>query len=304
MNLSFVKKITLKKVSLLLFSLLILLFFAKYYEGFSYTIRNYLIEKKTIKLLTKLNSDNAVFRDKIIIFGRSFVGLPYKLDRPQDRSYFFASSDCVSFVRNVLTLSISESISDFKRKILELNYYNQSTKLENIKHFTLIDYIQGSEWSKYNLRLTDITDKIVNKKKLQKHAVEVDRSVFIKNVFKIENEWTKSLPVVKVELSYFKPDAFSAEEVENLKKFNKKGIFIFVNIPTEQYNSAIASKIKTNLDINHLGFLFFDENDNLKAMHSSVNYGIAKEMLFVENYLTEDFKKTKGFSLFYVDNLR
>lgn len=218
--------------------------------------------------------------ERITFFSAQFLNKPYLWGAlgegrhgcfDQNPLYRTDAFDCVTFVSTVLALSLSNNLSEFKRNILKINYYDAQPKYHKRFHFMSVDWNPQNQ----NIGLVkDITTQIcdnANKKIYETAKAKIDRP-----------NWIKQRTVADIKLLH----PISAQQAENVlakirqlaatlkcehsalpylpltKLFNDKEPQhdIFQQIPhgavieIVRPNWNLRNKIGTNMNVSHMGF--------------------------------------------------
>lgn len=246
---------------------------------------------------------------RIEYFSRSFLGKPYILyplgegangDIDQHPLYRFDGFDCETFVSTVVALSAAQSPQEFEDVIQQLRYNKTPLSYINRNHFT------GLDWNNNNHKkgfIKDITHTItapdgstiakeaitqINKRAwiektiAQRTYLPNDSSTSIKEKQKKLIAQAQKLPIQTARTPY----------IPTKKMFDAQGnpiADIFSQIPDAAIieivrpNWQLTSKIGTNLNVSHLGFVF-RKDGRLWFRHASTNTKRVIDVPF-SNYL-------------------
>lgn len=214
-----------------------------------------------------------------------FLGRPY-ISNPQgegddgefDRAplYRFDGFDCVTFVNNILALALSNNASEFKDKLLQINYYDSSPKFENRFHFMSCDWNLQNQKNKI---VRDVTDEIRDEKNNSIAVIaegEIDKpNWFLK---KADNETADRVAMLHRYASQFKKELarvpylpltklFDANENPCAEMFSQISHASIIEIVRP--NWSLKDKIGTNLHVSHVGFAIRKSSGELFFRHAS-----------------------------------
>src|SRR3990167_2417734 len=196
----------------------------------------------------------------------SFLEKPY-ITNPQGEGtdaefdsaplYRFDGFDCVTFVNNILALSLSHNLSEFQKKLLQINYYHAEAKYENRFHFMSLDW---NPQNRKNNIVRDVTCEILDEKK-NPIAIFAEGEIDKPNWFlkKSENETDARKKLLK----------------KYSEKFKKEIV---------RPNWNLREKIGTNLHVSHLGFAIRKKSGELFFRHASSENKCVVEIL-LSDYL-------------------
>ncbi|OGT27047.1 MAG: hypothetical protein A3I77_02345 [Gammaproteobacteria bacterium RIFCSPLOWO2_02_FULL_42_14] len=235
--------------------------------------------------------------NNIADISRSFLGKPYVAgaqgegERGEfDRAplFRFDAFDCVTYVNNVLALSLSHSPAEFEKKLLQINYYDADPKFEKRFHFMSADWNLQNQKNKI---IRDVTNEIFDEKKNCVAIVaegEIDKSSwFLK---KSENECGTRADFLKRVSEKFKMEWVRLPYLPLTQLFDTKknpNEFIFSQIPHESIieivrpNWDLRDKIGTRLHVSHVGFGIREKN-KLLFRHASSEAGCVGEIALVD----------------------
>ena len=206
-----------------------------------------------------------------------FLGVDYAawpdgtdLESLDDFKYDFNKLDCVTFVETVLSLAKTEPVSDYKEftenvenTLKKIRYKNSKTCFVERNHFFSIDWIANNKAFVEDITksLTDsvkIAETEINRRGwVLKHKINDGKQLpeHIQEKLQIE---TSALPYIEL-----------GEVINNYDDFKKKlPSHAIVNIVRPNWN--LKEKIGTNLNISHLGFVFYEQRTNkLSFYHAS-----------------------------------
>jgi len=269
---------------------------------------------KNIKTYFNKSSQISDLATRIDFFGQQFLGVPYlagaqgegeQAELDQSPLYRFDAFDCLTYVNNVLALSLSRNETEFKEKLLQINYYDSIAKYENRFHFVSVDWNLQNQKNKI---ITDITDTIAD---VSYAEGEIDRPNWF--LHRSEKDIKLLNPFSEAEIK---------NRIEKLKNISKKvkkewacvpyiplakSFDIFDKIPHVSIieivrpNWNLAEKIGTNLHISHLGFAIRRENQ-LFFRHASSEQKQVVEVL-LSDYMRNCLKSEtiKGIGIYKIN---
>lgn len=239
--------------------------------------QHYNVDLPTLEKLTNISA-------RVDYLTRAFMGKPY-LTNPQgegidaqfDQSplYRFDGFDCVTFVNTILALALSHDLPSFEKKMVQINYYNDSVTFDNRFHFMSVDW---NPQNQKNQIVKDITTTVVdeNKNPIAEFAQgEIDRpNWFLKRA---ENESVERAKYLKDIAKKMKKEFVSLPYLPLSKLFyeNKPQQFLFNQIPSASIieivrpNWNLKDKIGTVLHVSHIGFAIRNESGELFFRHAS-----------------------------------
>ncbi|HLB55703.1 MAG TPA: N-acetylmuramoyl-L-alanine amidase-like domain-containing protein [Coxiellaceae bacterium] len=230
----------------------------------------------------------------------SFLEKPY-ITNPQGEGtdaefdsaplYRFDGFDCVTFVNNILALSLSHNLSEFQKKLLQINYYHAEAKYENRFHFMSLDW---NPQNRKNNIVRDVTCEILDEKK-NPIAIFAEGEIDKPNWFlkKSENETDARKKLLKKYSEKFKKEIARIAYLPLTTLFDSAKNpreFIFNQIPHESIieivrpNWNLREKIGTNLHVSHLGFAIRKKSGELFFRHASSENKCVVEIL-LSDYL-------------------
>lgn len=229
------------------------------------------INNKPVTMPTRLEMVSASFLGKPYLLGALGEGKQAQFD--QSPLYRTDAFDCETLVTTTLAIALAANEEHFHRCLLKLRYSNGKPEFIFRNHFT------GLDWNLNNQRqgfLKDITTTITNSDKepvFQTAVAFIDKPAWYQH-FTTQNiklakpnlhEQTKRLAELKklgntlprqTEMVPYLPLAvlFDKQGNANQQLFNQipNGAIIEIIRP----NWDLRSKIGTNLNISHLGFVF------------------------------------------------
>jgi hypothetical protein len=245
--------------------------------------------------------------DRIALLSAVFLGKPYLAD-PQGEGanaafdcaplYRFDGFDCVTFVNNILALSLSSDLFSFEKKLLQINYYHGEPRYENRFHF------MSADWNPQNQKnhiVSDVTETIVDEKNnpIANYAEgEIDRSNWL--LKKAEKETGIRAAFLQQMASQAKKEWVSLPYLPLSALFDEHLnpiAFIFDQIPHAAVveivrpNWNLKEKIGTNLHVSHLGFAIRKSSGELVFRHASSEQQCVVEVLlsdYLKNHLNSE----------------
>ncbi|MCX7120310.1 MAG: DUF1460 domain-containing protein [Gammaproteobacteria bacterium] len=259
--------------------------------------------------------------ERIDYFSSQFLGLPYLggaqgegLSGEFDQSplYRFDAFDCLTYVNNVLALSLSQNEAEFVEKLLQINYYDGIAKYENRFHFMSVDWNPQNQKNKI---LVDVTSTIgevkfaegeIDRPNWFLHRSEKDikllnasseneinkRVEVLRNISNTVKKEFAHIPYLPLTL-FFDPNKNPVEMI-----FNKIPNGSIIEIVRPNWN--LREKIGTNLHVSHLGFAIRRDNQ-LYFRHASSEKKSVVAVLLVD-YLRDclDSETIKGIAIFQI----
>lgn len=238
-------------------------------------------------ITSRVDFFSQLFLDKPYLAGAQGEGVQGEFD--QSPLYRFDQFDCVTYVNNVLALTFSNNLDEFKKNILRLNYYHADPTYENRFHFMSID------WNPQNQRngfLKDMTTQISNivayaegdidKPNWFLHRDEQD----IKLIHPIsQNEIKKQVARLRhfshqfqkewVRLPYL-PLTLLLDHEDNLNHIPHGSVIEIV-----RPNWDLREKIGTRLHVSHVGFAIRQGNE-LYFRHASSEQKKVTSVLLID----------------------
>lgn len=182
---------------------------------------------------------------RLLIILDYFLGFPYSSEDSLE-TYALTHFDCVTFVETVLALlfvrdldSFDSFKKNFEHELMSIRYFDSSHDFKSRNHFVSLDWLPHSK--DY---LNDITRDICQAKI---SSTIIDKDSWF---YKVHNLKKTLLAPVTVKLPYIDNSELLSNYDDLIKYFPSISI---VNIVRPDW--AIKSKIGTNLDISHLGFV-------------------------------------------------
>ncbi len=261
---------------------------------------------------------------RINFFSKAFLNRPYldgalgegekgEFDQnPLYRTDFF---DCVTYVNTVLALSLSETLEDFKKNIVKINYRHAKPIYENRHHFMSIDWNRENEDLGIIEEITDqlgmpvqIAEAIIDRgsffrhkplsaiKSIHKISREKETELLSKlhalgDQFKPEKSTMKYISLEDIFHESLSPEGGEKEPLPPLPLQERAGVrgdnILHQMLPELSLaqmirpNWNLQEKIGTNLNVSHLGFVFNREN-NLIFRHATSLQGKVLEVDFLE----------------------
>jgi len=234
--------------------------------------------------------------DRVDYYSGHFLGRPYLagaqgegLDRKFDDFplYRFDAFDCVTYVNNVLALSLSSSEEEFIDHLLKLNYYHSKPIFENRFHFMSCDWnIQNQK----NGFVEDVTNTVTDKQGEIISAFvegEIDKPSWYSHQNKPVPENAKK---VVASIHYLPLSSIFDSESNACQD-------IFTQIPhgaiveIVRPNWDLKDKIGTTLHVSHLGFVIKNALNELCFRHASSNQEKVVEVLlgdYLSQYIESD----------------
>jgi len=250
--------------------------------------------------------------EKVQYISQHFLGKPYlggalgegpEARFDQSPIYRTDAFDCLTFVNTVLALLHSTDVTEFKRQLIQLNYFERIPQYQKRFHF------MSSEWNIENAKQNVIKDVTVDLLKSydQSDAPISTTTIDKPNWFlKRSNQDIKQLKPLSssiVETLLDELHAFSKQcKAENAsihyipfkKLFSEDGranLFLFAKIEPGSIieivrpNWALRDKIGTNLNVSHLGFALYVGNQLMLRHASTIQKKVVDEPLL--SYLRE-----------------
>lgn len=243
---------------------------------------------------------------RIAYFSQRFLEKPYvggaqgegeQGEFDQTPLYRFDAFDCLTYLNDVLALSLSAHASEFQKKLLQINYYNGIAKYENRFHFMSVD------WNPQNQKngiVRDITSTIsdvcyatgeINRPNWFLNRSEQDIKL-IKTISDHEminrvNQLRSCSDKVKKEMAcvpYIPLTRFFDDQKNPIDAiFNRIPHASIIEIVRPNWN--LKEKIGTNLHISHLGFAI-RKDATLSFRHASSEQKKVVEVL-LSDYLKQ-----------------
>jgi hypothetical protein len=240
-----------------------------------------------------------IFADRVHWISAFFLGKPYLANAlgegpagvfDQNPLYRTDAFDCVTFVNTVLALAMGTDIPTFRHYLLRLNYYDSLPQYEKRYHFMSVDWnVQNAKWGV----VTDMTPRMKNDQGAPIYKIAtamIDRpnwfrhraSADIKLIRPIAAEKVIALVrqlqqkavtvcVEKNELPYLPLSVLLPQGQVNEKLFAQIPQGAIVEIVRPAWD--LRDKIGTHLQISHLGFVFWIENQ-LIFRHAASTKGV------------------------------
>lgn len=215
-----------------------------------------------------------------------FLGKPYLLNAlgegdedifDQAPIYRFDAMDCETFVDTVLALAFATNEDHFERCIRKIRYLDGKVSFINRNHFTAIDWNQNNQRQSF---LKDITSNIKNKENQPVSKVDVtviDKPSWYQHLdIKAIRLQSGNQQLKETRLKKLKALGSKLTKVESRLNYiplsvmfdsnGKPDLFLFNQIPNAAIveivrpNWDLKNKIGTNLNISHLGFVFWKNN--------------------------------------------
>lgn len=219
----------------------------------------------------RLDAISSAFLGKTYILGSLGEGATAPYDQfPQYRSDAF---DCETYVTTVLAIAKAENVETFKQRLRELRYINNQNDYIQRNHFTELD------WNLNNAKkgfVKDITKQFKDKegKPIYKTAtVLINKPAWYQFKKSLRLTDGSSEEVQKARLNELKAKGAKLPQTYSRLPylpfsilFSKDGSpnnFLFSQIPNAAIveivrpNWQLSDKIGTNLNVSHLGFVFW-----------------------------------------------
>ncbi len=220
--------------------------------------------------------------DRVDYYSNYFLGKPYLagaqgegVDGEFDRSplYRFDCFDCVTYVNNVLALSLSKSSAEFERNLLKINYYNSTPTYEKRFHFMSCDWNTQNQKNKI---VKDITKTVLDANG-EVLAIEAIGDIDKPNWYCFQKKRVPDSACVEVASIPFLPldkifDAHRIADTYILSQIPHASIIEIV-----RPNWDLRDKIGTKLHVSHLGFVF-QKNNQLVFRHASSKQSVVVEV--------------------------
>jgi hypothetical protein len=138
-------------------------------------------KKEITDLLINLKKDNS---DRIEKLCELSLGTNYKLgplgegiDSEYDRDPLinFKSVDCMTFVEQILALTISKSYEEMYAKLIKIRYRDGMVSFKTRNHYTVADWLPANKWF-----LDDVTEK-TGGDNLSEMTKTIDKKKFFEN---------------------------------------------------------------------------------------------------------------------------
>jgi hypothetical protein len=237
--------------------------------------------------------------NKLYTITNHWLNRPYKMyclgegplgDYDQHPIYRTDQFDCETFVDMSLAVAHAQDIESFYNHIVDIRYHDSPINFSHRNHFTNIDWNQSNQKHHY---VKDITHLILWNKK----PIFIENTIIIK-----KSKWYEHMSAQRIYLPHAKQQTktrklrslkqhgkMEGETISKLKYipisalFDKNGqarTSIFQQIPhgaiieivTPDFNTE--KLIGTNLDISHLGFAFYKQQQlyfrNASMIHKKV----------------------------------
>lgn len=259
-------------------------------------------------------SDNSLI-DRIVKVSEFFLNKPYLLgasgegsngEFDQNPIYRTDAFDCLTLVNTVIALAFANSLSSFRQRLLQINYYNADPKYQNRFHFMSID------WNIQNAKQGIVRDVTTEVGKDSYHIAKAD--VNRPNWFQYRNfsdiKLLNPISVTEANQLLTKLRNFSSvvrKETSKLAYISLTQLFkdgrvnqsLFQRIPHGSIieivrpNWNLYDKIGTNLNVSHLGFALHFNNELIFREASSIEAKVIDVPLqdYLRNYLTSETVK-------------
>jgi len=249
------------------------------------------------------------FLEKPYLSGAQGEGATGEFD--QSPLYRFDQFDCVTYVNNILALSFSNNLIEFKKNLLKLNYYHAEPIYQNRFHFMSVDWNPQNQQNGF---LKDITTQIKN---ISGNSIaefaegDIDRPSWF--LHRNEKDIKLLQPISADQMKK------QVQRLRNLSRVVKKELVrlpylplthlfgtdhrpredIFTQIPHGSIieivrpNWNLKEKIGTHLHVSHMGFLIWEKR-NLFFRHASSDNKRVESVLFthyLQRYLSSDIVK-------------
>lgn len=222
-------------------------------------------------------------RERLQFISRQFLGKPYLIGAlgegkgarfDQEPRYRTDAFDCDTFVTTVLALALAKTENDFPQCMSRIRYKNGKVDYLSRNHFTSVDWNSDNQKQGY---LKDITLLIKNKNnqpiaKIAKTLIDKPSWYAHRSTRDIRinpsdtQEQLKRLIELKYKGSKLAKTLSLLPYLPLTELFNSQGKaneFIFAQIPDAAIveivrpNWNLREKIGTNLNVSHLGFVFW-----------------------------------------------
>ncbi|MCC5791159.1 MAG: DUF1460 domain-containing protein [Legionellaceae bacterium] len=262
-----------------------------------------LAENPKTKLIQRLDYFSAALLGKPYILYALGEGTSARFD--QNPRFRMDGFDCETFVTTVIALSLSKSPHHFPSTMNRLRYRNDSLTFLNRHHFT------DRDWNYYNQRagiLKDITRQIHDEQQqsLAKTAkTTIDKAAWIEKTAAQRVHLKQASPTeVQKEVEHLRQAAAHIKPVEaEIPYLPLSALFddhqqpiptIWQQIPDGAIIEIVRpdwplrKRIGTNLNVSHLGFVFWHQNKLWFRHASSESNKVQDELL--EDYLRAALK--------------
>lgn len=252
------------------------------------------------------------FVQRLELFSQYFMDRPYLVgalgegehgDFDQSPLYRTDAFDCLTYVNTVLALVRSDNLMSFRRELLQINYAESKPRYENRLHFM-------AEWNSINAArgvIRDITAELVANPAVRQRAVTwIDKPNWFRHRHLADIKLLASLTAeaiqsrlaqlqtladqqtcLRSELDYIPLTALFPESgVVNAGLFERipQGAIIEIVRP----NWDLREQIGTHIDVSHLGFVFWQQNECI-LRHASSEIGKVCEqplVAYLQQYLS------------------
>jgi len=252
------------------------------------------------QIYNTLDNNKFNISERITIISSKFLGKPYFLgalgegnhgDYNQLPLYRTDVFDCETYVDTVLALAFASNLNSFKNYINQIRYHDGRVAFIYRNHFTCLDWNINNQHKGF---VKDITTKIHDKH--NKSIVKFARALINKP------SWYNHMPISIIQIPNL--DEFSRTKLlESLKRegsklpkstsiipyipltalFDKDGKennYLFKQIPNAAIieiirpNWDLSKEIGTNLNVSHLGFAIWENDELLFRQASSTEHKV------------------------------
>jgi len=224
------------------------------------------------EMVTRLDLISATFLGKPYLLGALGEGSDARFD--QEPLYRTDAFDCETYVTTVLALALGKDERGFQQCIRQVRYHNGQVEFTSRNHFTSLDWNQNNQRKGY---IKDITESI--KDKNNKAVVKIanalidkpswyqhftDKNIRLNSHNKEEQtkrlvelkEEGRKLPKLNSRTPYIPLAAlFDVKNSPNLYLFSQIPNAAIVEIVRPNWN--LRKEIGTNMNVSHLGFVFW-----------------------------------------------
>jgi len=222
-------------------------------------------------------------KDRFIHYSKVFMGSKYLTNPFGKKQYNLKEMNCITYVQNILALSISKDFNQFEKNIAATSY-NKATDFHpflNRYHFTT-DYINHN--SKY---FENVTEDIINKDSLASRKITISYQNFFNKFNQVSNLENKT-----TQLTYLDIKHYHKNEEKIKQSLQKEQMYLILMVPNEETIEETKKKIKSAVDVHHLGFLFLKDG-KIYLRHSGINFD-KTELAKLSNKKSEEALRIYG----------
>lgn len=251
-------------------------------------------------MAARLDKISAHFLGKEYILGALGEGMKARFD--QSPRYRTDGFDCETFVDTVVALALASSTTDFKQCICKIRYANGHVSYTDRNHFTSLDWNLNNQHQGFIKDITESFKDANNQPVAQMASALIDKPSWyqhltLKNIrLNSENEKEQQqrltdlknrgnkLAKTNANIPYIPLTVlFDSAGKANQQLFSQIPNAAIVEIVRPNWN--LRKAIGTNLNVSHLGFVFW-KNNILYFREASSIYGRVVDVPLIE-YLQE-----------------